>query len=499
MVNDVTGLSRRENTATWATTWGKRIPIIRANRQAMVRPASLAASFLALALSAFACSSSESTAVTPTGGADAGVVDPQKAEDVPAVAIQASTDDCPAAYQGKAPAPGWNRGFEVAGQKRDFWAIFPEGDSTTPAPVFMAYNGTSENGQAFAERADLAAFAKRGFVVLAPSSVGNGAIWPIWDSMRAEGDENKPNKDVEFVETLLKCAAAHRPLDKNRVYTGGHSAGGIFTNHIIQRKSELFAGAIVASGVFTQTSPTPEPVMDKMLVLVTWGGDNDKYIGKAGDRDVTDFSFVPEASSATKFYNNQKNVGQANCKGKNLGHAWLSPINDWMIDLLLAHPKGFPGAGALELAPVPATGRATCTTEPFTATASITISCGASTTANCQNACQLFADCGAENASVAGVLKKELAALGIAGTNCGGCIKRCEEKATAPVDAEVLDCMKTSQKTECAQGIAGAFPLIDAVNICCKGKSTSNYCKDVCTVIKGNGTALGYFATCQEF
>ncbi|MFO0670028.1 MAG: prolyl oligopeptidase family serine peptidase [Polyangiaceae bacterium] len=471
-----------------------------------MRSVALFACSASLALLGFACSSTTSSPATPSGN-DAGTNgNPQKPEDVPAVAIEADkAADCPGKYATTAPKAGNNSGFDVDGQSRQFYWIEPKNAGDGPVPVFFAFNGTGETGESFAERANLQQFADRGILVIAPWSIGNGELWPIWDSLRPTGKENDTNKDIEFFDKLLKCSAAHRPIDKNRVYGGGHSAGGIFTNNIIQRRSDVFAGAIVASGIYSQTSPVPAADMDKMLVLVTWGGDNDQYTGRAGSVNVSKFSFVPEASKASKAYGTQKNVGQANCHGANIGHAWLDKINDWMVDLLLAHPKGLPGNDNLELPATPSAAKVTCTTTPYDYKPTIEVTCGSSTKTGCQEACQLFGDCAVENATVSGVLGAQLTAAGFSGTNnaeCGGCVTRCEQKATAADDDAVLSCMKDQQTkngAKCGQGIDGAFPLIDAVNTCCAGKTGSGYCKDICGIIKGHAAAINYFAACQAF
>src|SRR5262249_50872974 len=134
----------------------------------------------------FACSSSESAPTPPaadggTDGAETG--GPLKPEDIPAVAIEASADaDCPSAYKTKAPKAGaTNSGYLSGGQSRAFYLLVPDGDPSGPQPVFLAFNGTGEDGQSFADRAQLKDFVKRGFVVIAPSSIGNGETWPVWD------------------------------------------------------------------------------------------------------------------------------------------------------------------------------------------------------------------------------------------------------------------------------------------------------------------------------
>lgn len=441
----------------------------------------------------FACSATSESTGAPAVTADAGTTTPKSADEVPAVRLAADITACPDAYQSKAPKSGVNRGFSVAGQNREFVLLLPPEAFTGPRPVLVGFNGTGETGPIFQVRAQLKEFADAGFIVLVPSSAANGTVWPVWDGMRTEKDMDAPNKDLELFDTLLACNAAHFELDKNRIYIAGHSAGGIFTNYVAQRRSNVIAGAIPASGMFSSTSPTPAKDLDKMLVIVTWGGDNDKYSGSVGGMTVPEANFVSEASLATKFYAAQKNVGQSNCRGKNLNHVWL-PINDWFIKVLLAHPKGFPGADGLELPPVENNPKITCTTDVFDYKAQ-DVTCGASKTAGCQESCQLFADCAVENGTVYGAMKPQLAELGLTATSCGDCITQCEAKA----DTTVMSCIKAeSASAQCGPGINGAQPLMDAINKCCDGKRTSSpYCKTVCDSIAKNSIAITYFTACQ--
>ncbi len=455
---------------------------------------------LVLAVACSTKTSNESTepaAPTP----DAPAV-PTVPEDVPAVALEANAEtDCAPAFRAKAPNAGLNAGYAVAGQDRDFVLHLPD-DTSTPRPLFVAFNGTGEDGEAFSARAKLEDFAARGFVVLAPSSAGNGEAWPIWDGLRQPGKENDPNKDLEYFDSLVKCTAAHVPIDKNRIYVGGHSAGGIFTNYVLQRRSQLLAGGIPASGVFSLTSPAPPQPLDPMFVIVTWGGDNDRYSGSAGGVSVGGFNFVTEASLASKFYDAEANVAEVNCKGANIGHAWLSGLNGWFADQLLAHPKGLSGKGSPDVAPaVPAGAKATCTDTPYAGPEGFEVVCGPTSRTGCDKACQLFGDCAVENGTVGPTLKPQLAAIGFSGAqneNCGGCVRACEQKATTAVDATVLGCFEQHQaKAACMQGINGAYPLINAVNTCCENRKDSPYCVSICEAIMTSSSAAAFFGACR--
>ena len=179
--------------------------------------------------------------------------------------------------------------------------------------------------------------------------------------------------------------SAHTPIDPSRVYVGGHSAGGIFANHLLQRRSDRIAGAIVASGVYSQTAPDPFVPLDPTTVIVTWGGEDDRWSGRAGNTLVRGFGFAAEASAASRAYA-RAGAAVVSCGGDNLGHAWLDGLNPWMADLLLAHPKGAPPLAALP--PLPARPGATCVLGPVSDTPPDALVCPASATPGCQYMCQ---------------------------------------------------------------------------------------------------------------
>ena len=462
-------------------------------------PLPFAAGVLCILGAALACSETVIKQEAPGPAEETGA--PTGPESIPVVALESDpATDCPSKYQGTAPEEGLNTDFSAAGQAREFVLMLPPA-AEGPSPLFVAFNGTGEDGESFASRAKLSDFAERGFVVLAPSSNGNGATWPIWDSLRQPGKENDPNKDLDYFDALVKCVAGHHPIDKNRIYVGGHSAGGIMTNYVLQRRSSVVAGGIPASGVFSLTSPKPPETLDPLFVIVTWGGDNDEYSGTAGDVRVGGFNFVTEASLASKYYDAQPNVGEVNCRGNDVGHAWLSGLNGWFADQLLAHPKGWSGKGQPDLAPpVPSAGKAACKDEPYAAPSSVEVVCQDSAKAGCRETCQMLGDCAVENGTVGPALAEQLTAIGFSGANnenCGGCVSKCETDATTPSDTAALACFKEHQAAAtCEQGINGAYPLIEAVNQCCSGRTDSPYCVSICTEINKSSSAKSFFTTC---
>jgi poly(3-hydroxybutyrate) depolymerase len=407
---------------------------------------------------------------------------------------------CPAPFDANKPVQGENVGFNVGGQSRRFQLLLPPASFTGPRPILFAYHGTSENGLRFINRAKLADFVARGFVVVAPDANNNGTFWPVWDAMRAPGTEtSSPNPDVEMFDRLLTCTAAHYAIDKNRVFATGHSAGGIFTNRLLRSRSSVLAGGIVASGVFDFTASGTGASLEPTLAIVTWGGDNDTYRGTTPSGvNVPAFSFVEQASLASKYYKGQAAAAHLRCRGNNLGHAWL-PLNSWFIDLLLSRPKGTPASTLTAVPPLPGGAPAACSLDAYELAPLPDMICPTTTRAGCKEACQLFADCAVENRTVGPSLSAELAKIGFTTSSCAGCVTRCQQGATSAQDVEALTCFTTKQAAaQCGPGIEGSTPLFTAVNECCKNKSGSNLCVDLCTALNENDAAKAFFPTCQQ-
>jgi len=316
--------------------------------------------------------------------------------------------------------------------------------------------------------------------------------------MRRPGAEaSPPNADLELFDALVGCTAAHYSVDRKRIFVGGHSAGGIFTNKVLRARSSVVAGGIVGSGVFSLTQSGDAAPLGDMFVVVTWGGDNDTYRGTTPSGvTVPEFSFVEQASLASKYYEEQPKVEAVACRGQSLGHAWL-PINGWFIDAMIAHPKGT-AKGSVPLPAVPTGAPVTCSESAYEVPPLPAITCGASTTAGCQAACQLMADCVGENRTVGTVMKSQLASFGFSGTSCGGCITKCQASGSSAANVAALACFQKAQATaQCGGGIEGAFPLMGAVDACCKGRSDSSFCVGMCTAINQNEAAGAFFPVCK--
>ena len=164
---------------------------------------------------------------------------------------------CPADFE---PQSGENRGFPSDGVERWFHVLLPD-DVTTPRPVFVSLTGTVQPELSFAAQSGLDQLPSDGWIVAAPvrtcsqngtncAQLGtDGRLWEPWfDAPRQGGPSDDEGPDVRFVESMVRCLATRWPVDAHRIYIGGISAGGSFTNRSMTFNSDFFAGGVNASG-----------------------------------------------------------------------------------------------------------------------------------------------------------------------------------------------------------------------------------------------------------
>ncbi len=284
-------------------------------------------------------------AVAPPGVAAEGVEAPSEAA--------AWTAVCP---EGFAAAAGRNQGFPSDGQAREFHVFLPD-DLDTARPLFVALTGTVAPEMDFVspERAGFQTLVESGWIVavpfrrcategrpckgIGPQGTNDGRFWEPWfDGTFVQTNDEGP--DVRFIESMVRCIAASYPVDHARIYTGGISAGGTLTHRNMMFNSPFFAGGISASGNFQYLSKFPiepkDPIaMDPSIVVVLWGGPEDKYGG-------TSFYDV-ETRLASEYYSRQDGVVTVSCSGTH-GHRWPPAFTSWAVETVLSHPKGTPAA-----------------------------------------------------------------------------------------------------------------------------------------------------------
>ncbi len=251
---------------------------------------------------------------------------------------------CP---EGFVPAPGHNTGFPSDGVERQFHLLLPE-DTSTPRPLFVSLTGTVQEELAFAAQSGLDRLPEDGWIVAAPvrtcsqnrtncAQIGSdGRIWEPWFDGTISGPSDDPGPDVRFVEAMVRCIASRYPVDARRIYVGGISAGGSFTNRNMTFNSDFFAGGVPASGNWYGglAAPRSPTTMDSSIVILIWGGPNDVW---PPNNPIANYD--PETRLAARYYAAQPNVVTVACSGSH-GHIWPRAMTEWLAATLLSHPKG---------------------------------------------------------------------------------------------------------------------------------------------------------------
>ena len=412
---------------------------------------------------------------------------------------------CPTAYKTTAPMEGVNKGFVVDGQDRRFYLKLPNAATFSgPRPLMFYFHGTGGKGTEFSNTTAEAQLLEAGFIVVGPYGELNGTIWPEWDGMRDLTDETRPNRDIALFDNLVDCLAGHFSVDAKRIYISGISAGGIMVNRLLRSRSNVLAGGLAASGVFELTGTSKPEDLDSMAVIVTWGGDNDEWGGKNGGKEVPGINFAEQSAMASQHYETAAKVNQVYCRGHELGHAWLSSVEPFMIEFLTAHPKGAAFSSAWTFKE-PGASDVTCGNDAASTDKNQDIICSANTTPGCGTYCQMFADCVVENTTVKPILAPQITAFGFGGpdqSDCSGCVSLCDSDVATGGDTDiaVLDCVELAlQSKQCGAGIMGALSLADNVNSCCSDNTSSAICTRLCTEVLKNSSAQVFFPGCSAW
>ena len=432
------------------------------------------------------CDDAPDEGADPTGDEESEEVE-QDEGDVPS---------CPDGFSADVLSTGHHTGFEVDGEDRSFSLYLPDnGAFADGLPLFVALHGTGETGESFYGRAGLNEFVDQGVIVVAPDGAGHGSIWPVWDAQRLPGD-SAANPDLRFVEKLVGCISTSLETDEEKVFAGGHSAGGAMTNALLRQRPEMLAGGIAASGFFELTGAAPGDMPQTPLVtIVTWGGDNDTYQGRTPDGTVIEgVHFSEQAAMASRAYEEAASVEQFYCRGEQRGHVWLSELNEWKLETLLAGP------GAEGPQPPTTSGMHACSDVAAERADPVVDapSCESVEAPECARYCQQFADCWVANTTVGPSIRELTDGLGVTPQSCEPCVSQCEAMVEAsPSERAFVECVTAdSEALSCQGGLKASLPLFDAINSCCADESESQVCAGICDAIDAQDVSAAFFPVC---
>lgn len=166
-----------------------------------------------------------------------------------------SPDPAPASARGHAakPAPGsFTRvAFALAGAPQDHYYLYvpPGADAGTPMPLVLMLHGCTQNPEDFATGTGMnGAAARANALVLYPAQAGSANPKACWNWFRPQ-DQRRGGGEPATLVAMVREVMARHPVDGNRVYVAGLSAGGAMAALLAREYPELFAAVGVHSGL----------------------------------------------------------------------------------------------------------------------------------------------------------------------------------------------------------------------------------------------------------
>jgi poly(3-hydroxybutyrate) depolymerase len=144
--------------------------------------------------------------------------------------------------------------------------------ATTPSPLVLVFHGFTGSAEGMLPRMNARTWPEATFVYAQGQlrQRQDGVVGPGWQVYPGQYDD----RDLRFVDLLLKNLSATYKVDPRRVYATGYSNGGEFTSLLLVTRADRFAAfAPVAQALlpWLPWAPTPRPI------LVT-NGKRDEFI-----------------------------------------------------------------------------------------------------------------------------------------------------------------------------------------------------------------------------
>jgi poly(3-hydroxybutyrate) depolymerase len=149
--------------------------------------------------------------------------------------------------------------FDFSGHSRVLYVVVPQ--KPGPMPVVVLLHGSGRNGEIMAQAwKNLAG--REGFIVAAPDAFGSAG----WGSL-----VDPP----EFFRAVVDQVKALYPVDENRIYLFGHSAGAAYALFLAIMDSDLFAATSIHAGALQANPDGLFEQADRKMPIAIWVGDRD--------------------------------------------------------------------------------------------------------------------------------------------------------------------------------------------------------------------------------
>jgi polyhydroxybutyrate depolymerase len=174
--------------------------------------------------------------------------------------------------------------LQVGGRSREYVLFVPGGLGPGPYPLVVDFHGLTDSGDGHDSLSRMRAKgAEEGFVVAQPDGALLGNSWDVLAD----------SSDVQFVRALVADTASRVPIDPDRTFATGFSAGGGLVNRLACESSDLFAAVGSVAGSYLspgRCSPT------RAVPFAAFHGDDDLVVPYNGGLAI--FPSVPAWAQA---------------------------------------------------------------------------------------------------------------------------------------------------------------------------------------------------------
>lgn len=155
--------------------------------------------------------------------------------------------------------------IDSKGGKRTYYYFVPQSASESKAaPVLLLLHGSGHNGRLLVEHwKELAE--KEGIILVGPDAA---------DSVSWSTKRDPP----AFLRDVIDDVAKKFPIDRQRVYVFGHSAGAKFGLIIAMAESNYFAAAAVHAGLIPKQVEHLVPDAERKIPVAIWSGTADRSV-----------------------------------------------------------------------------------------------------------------------------------------------------------------------------------------------------------------------------
>jgi polyhydroxybutyrate depolymerase len=163
--------------------------------------------------------------------------------------------------------------FMVDGVQREALVYLPSPSSKAKAPVIFAFHGHGGNMR-FAARGMAFQNAWPEAIVVYPQGLPTPGIVLDREGKKAgwqdfAGQEN--NRDLKFVDAMLKTLREKYSIDDSRIYATGFSNGGLFSYLLLSQRPNVFAAFAPGGAVLL-----PQNVLSTPRPVFHYGGRSDR-------------------------------------------------------------------------------------------------------------------------------------------------------------------------------------------------------------------------------